>query len=85
VGAEDNRALHQAREFHGDVLLVESEHDTIVPHPTIASYQSAFIHAHSLTVRTLGGADHALSDAIYLKAYNQLLTRWIREMVLGAR
>ncbi len=85
IGAEDNRALRLAREFRGDVLLVESEYDTIVPHPTIASYQSAFIHSHSLTLRMLGGADHALEDTIHQQAYNHLLTRWIREMVLGAR
>ncbi|MBJ6133876.1 alpha/beta hydrolase [Ochrobactrum sp. Q0168] len=85
IGAEDNRALRQAREFRGDVLLVESEYDTIVPHPTIASYQGAFIHSHSLTLRMLSGADHALEDTIHQKAYNHLLTRWIREMVLGAR
>ncbi len=85
IGAEDNRALRQAREFRGDVLLVESEHDTIVPHPTSASYQSAFINSHSLTLRMLDGADHAVEDAVHQKTYNHLLTRWIREMVLGAR
>lgn len=85
VSYDDNRALRQAREFRGDVLLVESEHDVIVPHPTVASYQTAFINARSLTVRMLDGADHALTEERHQKTYNQLLTRWIREMVLGAR
>nr|WP_278375082.1 alpha/beta fold hydrolase [Brucella anthropi] len=85
VKFDDNRALRQAREFLGDVLLVESEHDIIVPHPTVASYQTAFINSQSLTVRMIGGADHALTGDHHQKVYNQLLTRWIREMVLGAR
>jgi len=85
VALEDNRALRQSREFRGDVLLVKSERDTIVPHPTIASYQRAFINARSLTVRILDGADHALNEERHREAYNRLLTRWIREMVLGAR
>lgn len=85
VKFDDNRALRQAREFCGDVLLVESEHDVIVPHLTVASYQTAFINSKSLTVRMLDGADHALTENHHQRAYNQLLTRWIREMVLGAR
>lgn len=85
VAFEDNRALRQARAFRGDVLLVESERDTIVPHPTVASYQTAFIDSRSLTVRILDGADHALTEEVHQQAYNRLLTRWIREMVLGAR
>ena len=85
VNFDDNRALRQARKFRGDVLLVESEHDIIVPPPTVASYQTAFINSNSLTVRMLEGADHALTEGLHRKTYNQLLARWIKEMVLGAR
>lgn len=85
VGNEDNRALRQARQFCGDVLLIESQYDDIVPHTTTASYQTAFINAHSLTVRLLSGADHALTETKHQRAYNHLLVRWVREMVLGAR
>ncbi|MGF6468829.1 hypothetical protein OKW32_006679 [Paraburkholderia youngii] len=42
VPSSDNRALRAAARFRGDVLLVESEHDQIVPHPAIASYLQAF-------------------------------------------
>lgn len=85
VTSDDNRALRQAQAFEGDVLLVESEHDLIVPHPVTASYQRSFINSQSITVRRLDGADHALSDENHRTIYNALLTRWIREMVLGAR
>ena len=55
--AEDNLALRACSDFHGDVLLVESEHDDFVPHTTLMSYRNAFDKAHSLTHRIMAGAD----------------------------
>lgn len=81
----DNLALKACAEFTGDVLLVESEHDSFVPHTTLMSYRSAFEQAHSLTHRILDGADHGLTDDAHQKAYTMLLTNWISEMVIGAR
>lgn len=85
VPPEDNRALKAATEFTGDVLLVESEHDHLVPHTVITSYLAAFRRAHSLTYRVIDGADHGLSDENCRAAYNNLLIRWATEMILGAR
>lgn len=85
VSHEDNLALGQSRRFTGDVLVVESEHDEIVPHPAVASYLAGFLNARSLTYRIIEGADHALSDAESRAAYDRLLVRWIREMIFGAR
>ncbi|MDR6714966.1 pimeloyl-ACP methyl ester carboxylesterase [Pseudomonas hunanensis] len=85
LGPSDNRALAACAEFAGDVLLVESEQDDYVPHTTLMSYRSAFVSAHSLTHRTVDGADHALSSEQSQKAYSAILTAWIGEMVIGAR
>jgi len=82
---EDNRALAACRAFKGDVLVVESEHDHLVPHPVVASYLAAFTSSRSLTYRVVAGADHALSDERSQQAYDALLIGWIEEMVLGAR
>lgn len=82
---EDNRALRAAMAFNGDVLIVESEHDHLVPHAVIANYLAAFRRAHSLTYRVIEGADHALSEERCKLAYNGLLVRWATEMILGAR
>src|SRR3954451_8653664 len=35
---DENSALRVCAAFEGDVLVVESEHDDIVPHPVIANY-----------------------------------------------
>lgn len=85
VSLEGNLALRSCAAFRGDVLVVESERDEIVPHPAIASYVAAFRAAHSLTYRIIEGADHALKSESCKKAYSTLLTNWVEEMVFGAR
>lgn len=85
VTAADNRALAACKEFHGDVLLIESEQDDYVPHATLMSYRGAFELAHSLTYRLVDGADHALSSDLSQSLYSSMLTNWISEMVIGAR
>jgi len=85
IAPQENRALQACMSFQGNVLIVESEKDDLVPHPTISSYVAAFREARSLTYRVIAGADHALSDARSRQAYTSLLVRWVKEMVLGAR
>src|SRR3954447_19663007 len=85
VGAAENRALGACAAFEGDVLIVESERDDVVPHPVIANYMAAFERAHSVTYRVIAGADHGLSEKSWQQAYTSLLVRWATEMVLGAR
>jgi pimeloyl-ACP methyl ester carboxylesterase len=85
VTPEENRALAACARFRGDVLIVESERDEVVPHPVAANYVSAFTQARSLTSRVIQGADHGLSSDEAAKAYSTLLGNWITEMVTGAR
>ena len=85
VRPQDNRALKACAAFQGDVLVIESEHDDTVPHPTIENYLEACKHAHSLTYRVIQGADHGLSETPAQRAYTALLVNWLTEMVFGAR
>jgi pimeloyl-ACP methyl ester carboxylesterase len=85
VRAADNRALRACAAFDGDVLIVESEHDHIVPHPVSSSYLEACMKARSLTYRVIHGADHALSKEPWQRAYTSLLIKWLTEMLFGAR
>ncbi len=85
IPAADNRALLACTQFRGDVLLVESENDHLVPHATIMSYRAAFQSSHSLTHRVIDNADHALSDKAAQQAYTSILVSWVTEMVVGAR
>jgi uncharacterized protein len=81
VHAEESRALRACAEFTGDVLLVESEEDLIVPHQVVTNYRNAFTRAHSVTYRVLEGADHGLSTERAQGAYTELLVNWLKEMI----
>jgi pimeloyl-ACP methyl ester carboxylesterase len=85
IAWKDNRALNACAMFRGDVLVVESEHDTLVPHPVIENYVNAFVKPRSTTARVIAGADHALSDEKHQRDYTALLINWLTEMIVGAR
>ncbi len=85
VSATDNRALRACARFRGDVLLVESERDQVIPHAVITSYLEAAMQPRSLTYRVIDGADHGLTKEGHQRAYTSLLVNWMSEMVIGAR
>jgi pimeloyl-ACP methyl ester carboxylesterase len=74
---QDNRALGACAAFQGDVLIVESENDDVIPHPVIENYLAAFGKARSLTSRVIDGADHGLSAESAQRAYTTLLLNWL--------
>jgi pimeloyl-ACP methyl ester carboxylesterase len=83
VRTEDSRALRACAEFTGDALIVESEHDLIIPHQVITNYRNAFTRARSVTYRIIEGADHGLSSETAQRAYMELLVNWFKEMIGG--
>jgi dienelactone hydrolase len=85
VAAEDNRALRACAAYQGDVLIVESELDGIIPPTVITSYREAFIQSRSLTYRVIQGADHGLSQEAGQRSYTTVLVNWMNEMLFGAR
>ena len=85
VAPAENRALRACADFPGDVLIVESEHDHLVPHQVIQNYRAAFAQVQSLTYRMIKDADHALSQAPWQQTYTALLVAWMDEMVHSAR
>jgi pimeloyl-ACP methyl ester carboxylesterase len=77
----ENRALACAARFTGDVLIVESEHDTVIPHAVVQSYVDAFERAAtSVAQHVIPGADHGLSEERWRREYGRVLGEW-----LGAR
>jgi dienelactone hydrolase len=85
IAWKDNRALNACAMFRGDVLIVESEHDTLVPHAVIANYVDAFVKPRSKTARVIAGADHALTEEKHRRDYTAVLINWLTEMIVGAR
>lgn len=85
VHASDNRALRACAAFEGDVLVVESERDQIIPHAVISNYLDACVKPRSMTYRVLKDADHGLTEVTAQRAYTALLVNWFTEMVFGER
>jgi len=85
ISSQHNRALKACSVFQGDVLLVESEHDTIVPSSVTANYRTAYQSTRSLTFRMIERADHAISGESWQQAYTALLTNWTKDLILAAR
>lgn len=85
VNADESNALRVCREFTGDVLIVESEHDAVIPHQVIVNYREACVGAKSLTYRLMEGADHGLSNEKWHRAYTAILVNWFNEIVLGKK
>jgi uncharacterized protein len=81
VRPEDNRALCACEAFRGDVLLVESEHDHVIPHAVIANYLAACMQVRSLTYRVIQGADHGLGEALWRLGYTAIVVNWLTEML----
>lgn len=84
VRADESRALRACSAFAGDVLLVESQHDRIIPPQVVVNYRDACVRARSITHRILQGADHALSDPACQHAYTKTLVEWLAERMFGA-
>jgi pimeloyl-ACP methyl ester carboxylesterase len=85
VHPQESIALRACATFGGDALIVESEHDSTIPHQVIANYREALASAHSLTYRMIEGADHGLSNPRWQQAYTTVLVNWLSEMLSGAR
>ncbi len=77
LAASDNRALEAASRFDGDVLVVESEHDTVIPHAVIDNYVRAFQSARSVRYELLAHADHGLTRESWRRAWAAVLVRWL--------
>jgi len=85
VHPAESKALRACQAFTGDVLLVESEHDSLIPHQVIANYREACISARSLTYRLIEGADHGLSNEAWRSGYTSVLVNWFGEFVFGGK
>jgi dienelactone hydrolase len=75
----ENRALACCAAYRGDVLLIESECDEVIPREVIQNYADAFGRARSFTRRVLAGADHQLTRPAYRAAYHALAVAWLGE------
>lgn len=77
IHPKTNLALKSLTQFKADVLIVESEHDTSVPHQTIQNYLQSLKSAKSITHTIIKNADHSLTQPSWQKHFIKTLTSWI--------
>lgn len=83
--AATDQALAACAAFQGDVLLVWSGCDEVLPECLVPTFQAAFPRVASLTVRRIEGADHGLGEARHRIAYRSLLGDWLQDALRDAR
>ncbi|VWX61072.1 Transcriptional regulatory protein TcrA (fragment) [Burkholderiales bacterium 8X] len=79
LSPQDNLVLAACAQFRGDALVVEGEHDQVVPHTTTANYCKALRTARSLAHHLIPGADHALSQPRWRDEFKKILLDWLAE------
>jgi pimeloyl-ACP methyl ester carboxylesterase len=80
-----DRALAACAAFEGEVLLVWSGLDELLPHSLSGSFQAAFPDACSLTVRRIRTADHGLTSSASRAEYRALLAGWLGASLVARR
>lgn len=83
--AASDRALAACAAFEGEVLVVWSGRDEVLPDCLAPAFQAAFPRAATLTVRRIRGADHGLSDSRHRIEYRSLLGDWLQASLRAAR
>ena len=90
IGSQDSKSNKRAPSnktdvgiaaFRGDVLIIESEQDVVVPHPVAESYAVACARARSVTARVIAHADHGLSEKRWRSEYVSFLTGWLAQII----
>ncbi len=72
-------ALQGLHDFDGDILIIESEKDTIVPHPIIQNYADAVKDKSKLTHIVMKGAPHSIKPGPFKKEVTKILVDWFKK------
>ena len=77
VTAADALALRNLAGFGGPVLVVESEHDEVIPHEVVAAYLAS---RAGIRHKVIPGAAHAMREPSWNRAYLELILAWARAL-----
>ena len=72
-------ALSAIAEFNGEILIIESEKDDVVPHETIQNYVNAVIDKSKLTHTVMRGAPHSIKEGPFRDKVEKILTDWFKK------
>jgi uncharacterized protein len=75
---EKSLALKGASKFPGEILIIESEKDSVIPHSVIENYLK-FMDDSKLTYKIMKGAGHSLETEVQENEYVNILLSFLKE------
>lgn len=81
LNVSENTAIKALSEYKGEILLMQSEKDEIIPKQTFINYLSAIRDKSRLTHAVIKDADHRTSDPKWEKEYIKIHTEWFASKV----
>lgn len=81
-GPAEGKALAAIHNFHGDLLLIEAEHDEVVPTQVTRGYRNATLVEYDRVV--IPGADHGLTTPGANEARIQAMNDWFAKLRSGS-
>lgn len=79
---DDNLALNGIKEIHGDLLLIESEKDQIIPSFIIGYFKSAADPKTTISHKIIHFSDHQLSKGEWKQEFIDLLVEFFQARIL---
>lgn len=80
LNPENCLALKGVANFPGEILLIESEKDEVIPHPVIENYLGAIENKRRLTYEVMTGAGHHFwNNPEFDEIYLDILRNWLKE------
>lgn len=78
---KNNMILSAIRNFQNNILIIESEHDQIIPHSIIQLYADSVKNRENMRLEVIHNADHQLSDPSYKQALILYLCQWVQNYI----
>jgi uncharacterized protein len=77
----DTIAINALRQFNGDVMIVESENDEIIPHEMVVAFINSINDRSRIKHILMKGADHSIKDEINRAKYTRILVDWFKTKI----
>ena len=74
-------ALQALHDYEGNVLIIESEKDTIVPHPIIQNFIDAVKDKSKLTHIVMKDAPHSIKPGPFKEEVTRILVDWFKSKI----
>ena len=74
-------ALNAVNHYSGEVLVIESENDTIVPHQTLMNYINAVKDRSKLEHVVIKGAPHSIKEGKFRDEVTRILVNWFKTKI----